>query len=168
MKITTKSSINLGSLYSIYEKEFADARRQAKAKHLPMNWDEKFGKEKFKNTFEAVRNSMIDKGLKPSNKEVLNELIDRQRYSVSEKQGKSILKALRRKGLDSDLETVRSYAGLLKELEEDGRLKYLNRNATPIKEFYNEIDLFYKEQRKAGLTAAAAQLLVSQVFFDSQ
>lgn len=168
MKITTKSSMNLGSLYSIYEKEFLRARKNAQAKHLPMNWDEKFSKEKFKNTFEAVKNSMLDRGLNPSNKEVLNELVDRQRYSVSEKQGRSILNALRGKGLDSDLESVRSYAGLLKEIEEEGRLKYLGRKATPIKEFYDEIDLFYKEQRKAGLTAAAAQLLISQVFFDSQ
>lgn len=168
MKITTKSSINLGSLYSIYEKEFMNARKQAQAKHLPMNWDEKFGKEKFKNHFEAVRNEMLDRGLKPTNKEVVNALVDRQRYSVSEKQGKSILRALKKKGYESDLETVRSYAGLLKEMEEDGRLKYLNRKAMPVKEFYDEVNLFYKEQRKAGLNAAAAQLLVSQVFFDSQ
>lgn len=168
MKITTKSSINLGSLYSTYEKEFLRARKEAQAKHLPMNWDEKFGKEKFKHQFEAVRNEMLDRGLKPSNKEVLNELLDRQRYSVTEKQGRAILKALRRKGLDSDLESVRSYAGLLKEMEEDGRLKYLGKKAMPIKEFYDEVNLFYKKQRAAGLTAAAAKLLVSQVFFDSQ
>lgn len=167
MKIISKR-VDYGSLYKTYEKEFYNAKRAAEKKGLFFNWDTKMSFQDFKSFFETHKTSMIEKGQNPSSIEIVKAMVDDQRYTASEKQAKAILKALRAKGLKSDLATVRTYAGYYMGLDVDEDIPFtMKKEILPVKEFFDIVHARYAELKLDGLRSAAAKLIIAQEFFGS-
>lgn len=164
-------AINYGSLYKTYKNKFYNAKRSMKEKQLPMAWDEEYTFDNFKGMFQQVRNTMIDKTHRePSNTQVLKEMIDRQKFSSSEAQGKALVKGMKKRGYDINLATARAYQGYIAAGEEafNELPPSLRKGAAQVKAFYDDIDNFYHIKRAEGYSPEVIQQMISNIYFGSE
>ena len=161
--------INFGSLYKTYEKQFYEAKRSAKKLGLPMANPNKLTRTEFEYAFDASRRFLVDKGKeKPTNREVLNELVDRQQYSGTEKQGKALAKAMRERGYDIDTREARAYFLYVKEDEIERISPELRSRAKNIQNFYNEQKNYAAELKALGYSTTDISRMIAVMFYGSE
>lgn len=160
-----KTMTNYGSLYKVYLERYNKAYKEAKAKNLPIA--DKYDKDAFKGMFEAVKRTEGFEDLKDT--QIVRKLIDRQRYgTTTEAQGRAIYQALRARGIDMDISTIRAYYEYVADGSDFGDLpKHLRSAGEPLNAFFKEIKEFYNMKRLEGFSPEVIQKLVAQVYFGS-
>ena len=160
--------INFGSLYKTYEKDFYEAKRASKKLGLPMSNPNKLTRTEFEYAFDASKRYLIDKGKeKPTSREILNELVDRQQYSGTEKQGKALAKAMRERGYDVDTREARAYFLYVKEDAVEELSPELRSRARNIQNFFNEQKAYAAELKALGYNSNQISRLIAVAFYGS-
>ena len=161
--------INFGSLYKTYEKEFYEAKRAAKKLGLPMTNPNKLSKSDFKYAFEATQEDLKGKGKeKLTNRQVLNELIDRQQYSGTEKQGRALAKAMRERGYEVDTREARAYFLYAKKDEMYRISPELRSRAREIESFFNDQRNYAAELKALGYNTTDISHMIAVMFYGSE
>ena len=165
-----KMKINFGSLYKTYEKEFYEAKRAAKKLGLPMTNPNKLSKSEFEYSFEASRKYLVEnKGKEnPTNREILNEVVDRQQYSGTEKQGRALARAMREHGYDIDTREARAYFLYAKEGTIEDLSPELRTKAKNIQNFFNEQKNYAASLKELGYNSAQISKLIAIAFYGSE
>lgn len=156
---------NIGSLYKVYLERYNKAAKEANRKNLPI--DDKFTKDQFKAMFEAYKRTEGFSDLKDT--QVVRKLIDRQRYgTTTEAQGRAVYQAMKARGMDVDIATIKAYYSYMGSEQDWNDLpKHLRESGQPIKDFFDEIDMYYKLKRAEGYDAQVVKRLIAQVYFGS-
>lgn len=162
--------VNFGSLYRTYEKDFYEAKRAAKKLGLPMTNGQKLNKTEFEYSYNAAKNFLIDKKGKanPTNREILNEIIDRQQYSGTERQGRALAKAMRERGFDVDTRAARAYFLYAKEDSLDLLSPELQTHAREIQRFFSQQREYANELKSLGYDSSQIAKMVAITFYGSE
>ena len=151
--MNSKKKITQNS-YELYKILYDKSLKDAQSHDLPFNWNSKFSKVQFETRFQAYKNN----DPKLSNYEIVNSIVDEQRFYHSVAQGKAIKRAAKEKGIFISLEEARSWSP---ENLEFGK-------APPkVGEFWRIVKNRQNQLRKEGKTSSQIAKLIAVEFFGS-
>lgn len=159
------------TLYETYSKKYNNAKKYNKEKKLPGLITPKYDKTEFKIFYEATKAALIEEGRAASVGQIIKEMVDRQQFSASKKEGTVLIKAMAEKGYTITLDEARAYKGFFAtaELSDYYALpKYQQEKAIQIKHFFEEIEAEYSRYRINGMGASEAKRLISNIYFGSE
>lgn len=159
------------TLYEQYVKKFNKAKEYAKENHLPF-YGEKYTKDTFKAYYEATRENLMDADKKATVTNVIKEMVDRQQYGASKEEGKALVAAMERQGVNITLDEARAYRNLFMDtegLEKFEKLpKYQKVQAEKVKEFFDKVKQSYMELKAQGMDTESIKILISNIYFGSE
>ena len=164
-----KMKVNFGSLYKTYEKNFYEAKRAAKKLGLPMSNPNKLTKTEFEYSYTAAKEYLQNRGKEsPTNREILNEIVDRQQYSGTEKQGRALAKAMREHGYEIDTREARAYFLYAKENAIEELSPELRTKAKNIQNFFNEQKNYAANLKALGYNSNQISKMIAMAFYGSE
>lgn len=161
--------VNFGSLYKTYEKNFYEAKRAAKKLGLPMNNPNKLTKTEFEYSYTAAKEYLQNRGKEnPTNREILNEIVDRQQYSGTEKQGRALAKAMRERGYEVDTREARAYFLYAKEDVIGDLSPELRAKGKNIQNFFNDQKDYAANLKALGYNSNQISRMIALAFYGSE
>lgn len=159
------------TLYETYSKKYNNAKKYNKEKRLPELITPKYDKKEFKIFYEATKAALEEEGKIASVGQIIKEMIDRQQFSASKKEGTILIKAMAERGYFVTLDEARAYKGFFAtaDLSDYYTLpKYQQEKAAQIKNFFDEIAMEYAKYRASGIGAGEAKRMISNIYFGSE
>lgn len=122
----------------------------------------------FRTTYTALKNTMIEEGIKPRN--IIRTLIDKQAYELSYKQAVAYKQALKefKKAEDLKRELSGGEEGYKVEIKISAtEIRKMKKNELP-REFWEYMSLKYHDLRSRGLSGVEAKLEIGHTIFGSK
>lgn len=155
---------NYNNLWKTFESRSNKAERQAKSHGVPFLKLYKT-KEMFISNFKTLYYN--DFSMSKTANQVIKYMVDKQRYTYNEKQGKTLVSALKTVyDKDISLREARIFGGM--SIDEIEALPFNQRKiAQEIKLFYADQHKLYNELREQGYSAERAKQIVSITYYNS-
>lgn len=139
-------------IYNEYIELFTRERATAEKFGMSFDWDYKFNKLEFETRFQAYKNTNPNM----STKQIVKSIVDEQRFFHTEKQGRAIQKAAKKRGIELTLKEARSWGG------EDGMTAPKN-----VQRFWNEVRATREQLKAKGMNSADINKFIAVEFFGS-